>query len=62
MQRTPIDIVVPVYNAAEDLRRCVDSVLLHTNGDYRLLIIDDASPDPDVGVCIEEIRSRALWR
>ena len=28
--------------------RCVDSVLAHTTGDYRLVLIDDASPDPAV--------------
>jgi GT2 family glycosyltransferase/glycosyltransferase involved in cell wall biosynthesis len=55
-----IDIIVPVYNAADDLRRCVDSVLLHTDGDYRLLLIDDASPDPAIGAYLEEIQSRAL--
>jgi O-antigen biosynthesis protein len=55
-----IDIVVPVYNAVDDLKRCVDSVLLHTRGDYRLLLIDDASVDPAVGAFIDEVRSRAL--
>ncbi len=55
-----IDIIVPVYNAADDLKRCVDSVFLHTRGDYRLLIIDDASPDPAVGAYVDEMRSRAL--
>jgi GT2 family glycosyltransferase/glycosyltransferase involved in cell wall biosynthesis len=55
-----IDIVVPVYNAVDDLKRCVDSVFLHTRGDYRLLIIDDASPDPAVSAYIEAMRSRAL--
>src|SRR5450755_3891053 len=55
-----IDIVVPVHNAVDDLKRCVDSVLLHTRGDFRLLIIDDASPDPSVASYIGELRSRAL--
>ncbi len=54
-----IDVIVPVYNAAEDLKRCIDSVLRHTDGDYRLIIIDDASPDPAVGGYLSEIRSRA---
>ena len=29
----PIDIVVPVYNAPDDVRRCVASVLAHAGGD-----------------------------
>ena len=56
----PIDIVVPVYNAADDLRRCVASVLAHTAGDYRLLLIDDASTDPAVAAHLGELQARAL--
>jgi len=40
-----IDIVVPVYNAPEDLRCCAESVLACTSGDFRLLLID-RSTDP----------------
>ena len=50
-----IDVVVPVYNAPEDLRRCVASVLAHTRPGYRLVLIDDASPDPGVARVFEEI-------
>ena len=39
-----VDVIVPVYGALEDVRRCVASVLRHTGGDYRLVLIDDASP------------------
>ncbi len=41
-------IVVPVYNAADAVRACLDSVLMHTTGHARLLVIDDASPDPAI--------------
>jgi len=43
-----IDIVIPVYNALGDLARCVESVLAHTGGDWRLILIDDSSSDPAV--------------
>ncbi len=56
----PIDIVVPVYNAAADLRRCVESVLAHTAGDYRLMLIDDASPDPAIRAYFTELEARQL--
>src|SRR5438874_3396390 len=58
--RRPVDIVVPVYNAAEDLARCVESLLRHTNGDWRLLLIDDASPDPAIQTYFSELNTRAL--
>ncbi len=51
-----VDIVVPVYNAAEDVKRCVDSVLQKTSGDYRLTLIDDASTSPDIGELFEHWR------
>ena len=55
-----IDIVVPVHDAANDLRRCVDSVLAHTSGDYRLVLIDDASADPAIRKYFAELEARAL--
>lgn len=60
MPRVPIDIVVPVYNAADDLNRCIESVLAHTGGDYRLIVIDDASPDPAVRAYFAELEARRL--
>ncbi|HEY7903166.1 MAG TPA: glycosyltransferase, partial [Casimicrobiaceae bacterium] len=60
MPHPPIDIVVPVYNAADDLERCLDSVLAHTDGDYRLIVIDDASPDPRVRACFARLDARRL--
>ncbi|MEO8566736.1 MAG: glycosyltransferase, partial [Betaproteobacteria bacterium] len=56
----PIDIVVPVYDAADDLNRCIESVLAHTSGDYRLIVIDDASPDPAVRACFARLEARRL--
>ena len=43
-----IDIVVPVFNAPDDLERCVASVLRCTSGSFRLLLIDDGSRDPGI--------------
>jgi GT2 family glycosyltransferase/2-polyprenyl-3-methyl-5-hydroxy-6-metoxy-1,4-benzoquinol methylase len=43
-----VDIIVPIYNAVGDLRLCIDSVLAYTAQPYRLVLIDDASPDPAV--------------
>src|SRR5690348_14711749 len=60
MSRVPIDIVVPVYNAPDDLARCIDSVLAHTRGDYRLIVIDDASPDPAVRAFLGTLDARRL--
>lgn len=40
-----VDVVVPVYEAREHVEACLDSVLRHARGDWRLVIVDDASRD-----------------
>ncbi|MBK6395605.1 MAG: glycosyltransferase, partial [Betaproteobacteria bacterium] len=54
-----VDVVVPVYNAPDDVRRCVESVLAHTGPGYRLVLIDDASPDPGVARVFDGIARAA---
>ncbi|MEO5764593.1 MAG: glycosyltransferase [Casimicrobiaceae bacterium] len=55
-----IEIVVPVYNAPDDLRRCVESVLSHDHAGCRITLIDDASTAPGVTAYFDELRGRAL--
>lgn len=50
-----IDIIVPVYNALTDLKCCVDSVLRHTTGEWRLILLDDASPDPGIAQYFQQL-------
>ena len=38
-----ISIIVPVYNAAKTLRRCVDSVLKQEYPEFELILVDAAS-------------------
>jgi GT2 family glycosyltransferase/glycosyltransferase involved in cell wall biosynthesis len=56
----PIDIVIPVYNAAADLERCVESVLANTAGEFTLVLIDDASTDPAIAAYFAALARRAL--
>jgi O-antigen biosynthesis protein len=53
------DVVVPVYNALEDLRACVASVLADLRPDVRLVLIDDASPDPAIAEYFAELERLA---
>ena len=42
----PVSVVIPVYNAPEELERCLASVYSTVPGDIEVVVIDDASPDP----------------
>jgi GT2 family glycosyltransferase/glycosyltransferase involved in cell wall biosynthesis len=59
---SPIDIVVPVFNAVGELARCVESVLQHATGDWRLTLIDDGSPDPAIRGYFAKLEARRLPR
>ncbi len=53
-----VAIVVPVYDAAEAVRACLDSVLAQTARPARLIVIDDASPDPAIAPLLAGYASR----
>jgi GT2 family glycosyltransferase len=44
----PVDVIVPIHNAADDVVRCVASVARHTRHPFRLVLINDGSTDPGV--------------
>ncbi|MEX0311663.1 MAG: glycosyltransferase [Tateyamaria sp.] len=43
-----LTVILPVYNAFEMLQEALDRVLRHTDLPWRLVLVDDASPDPRV--------------
>lgn len=46
-----ISIIIPVYNAAKYLCRCIDSILTQSYTDFELLLIDDGSKDASGAIC-----------
>ena len=46
-----VSIIVPVYNAQEYLKRCVDSILSQDYRDFELLLMDDGSKDASSEIC-----------
>ncbi|MGO5543207.1 glycosyltransferase [Blautia sp. HCP3S3_H10_1] len=52
----PVDIIIPVYNALDDLKICLDSLKKHTDLDLnRVIIINDNSPDPNVKLFLDSL-------
>lgn len=45
-----ISVILPSYNYAEELPRCIESVLTQTISDWELIIVDDGSSDNSVEV------------
>ncbi len=53
---TPPAIIIPVHNALDATRACIESVLRHTRLGYRLIIVDDASTDAGVRPMLETFK------
>jgi len=57
-------VIIPAYNAAPELARCLQAVAATVPEDTEVLIIDDASPDPEVGRLLRrwQRQAGARWR
>lgn len=48
-----VTVVIPTYNRADDLRRCLDSLALQTLDNFEVLVCDDGSTDHSASVADE---------
>src|SRR5690349_17072674 len=48
-----ISVVIPMYNAGEFIKPCLDSILRQTYSNFEVLIIDDGSKDISPSLCQE---------
>jgi GT2 family glycosyltransferase len=56
LSTTLIDVVVPVYQGLDATRRCLESVLTSRSvTGFELIVIDDASPDPELSAWLDEV-------
>lgn len=54
----PLDVIIPVYNGFDVLAPCLESALAHSPTNCRIIVIDDASPDPRIGPLLESFQQR----
>jgi len=55
-QRTQVSIIIPIHNAEQYLRRCLDSVMNQTHACLEVMLIDDGSTDRSKSICEEYVR------
>lgn len=54
-----ISLIIPIYNSAIYLRRCIDSILAQTFSDFDLILVNDGSTDCSPTICDEYVRKDA---
>ncbi|WP_279006537.1 glycosyltransferase family 2 protein [Thomasclavelia cocleata] len=53
MEKIDISFVVPVYNVANYLERCIDSILMQSDINKEIILINDGSKDESLKICNE---------
>lgn len=48
-----VSFIIPVYNVAEYLPRCINSILEQNFSDYEIILVDDGSKDKSGKICDE---------
>lgn len=57
-----ISIIIPVYNVAQHLPKCLESILNQGLEDYELILINDASHDNSLAICNEWCSENSSFR
>ncbi len=53
-----VDVVIPIYNAPELTRQAIEATLPELNANHRLILVDDASPDPAIAPLLDQYDGR----
>lgn len=53
MEKATLSVIIPVYNKAPFLRRCLDSIVAQTDKNAQVIVIDDGSTDESGQICDE---------
>ena len=46
-----LSVIVPVYNVAPYLRKCLDSIVRQTYQNFEIILVDDGSKDNSIEIC-----------
>ena len=59
MQQGLIGVIVPVYKVEKYIAECIESVLAQTYTNFRLILVDDGTPDNAGHICDEYAKKNA---
>lgn len=57
-----ISVIVPVYNVADYLEQCLDSILNQTYKEFEVILVDDGSSDTSYSICSEYVKKDSRIR
>lgn len=58
MEKKCVDIIIPIYNAFDDLQICIESLMKNTDlQTHRLILINDCSPDERVRPYLDSLKA-----
>lgn len=53
MQKVKYSVIIPVYNAENTLRACINSILTQNYSDFELILVNDGSTDSSLKISLE---------
>ncbi|PKH57894.1 glycosyltransferase [Halomonas sp. ATBC28] len=54
-EHAPVSVIVPIFNALDDVKCCVERLLQYTRPNVEVLLINDASTDPGVRQFLDSV-------
>lgn len=51
METLLISVIIPIYNAEQFLRQCLESILQQTYSNFEIICVDDGSTDSSLSIC-----------
>jgi len=58
LKQPEISIIIPIYDVAAHLRKCLESVVNQTLSNIEIILVNDCSPDPIDGIISQEFAER----
>ena len=50
MSKPAISVIIPVYNAQDGIKRCVDSLLNQSFKNFEIILLNDGSKDNSLNI------------